>query len=87
MGVDGYINILLLLGVDSRNMDNIKGTRSDMIDDREHQRGDQRCDTDLGIPRHLSEASAIPLRMTKSPMPAFTATGDDDEVTESGVGY
>ena len=30
VGVDGYINILLL-GVDSRNMDNIKGTRSDMI--------------------------------------------------------
>ena len=28
--VDGYINILLL-GVDSRDMDNIKGTRSDMI--------------------------------------------------------
>ena len=28
--VDGYINILLL-GVDSRNMENIKGTRSDMI--------------------------------------------------------
>lgn len=28
--VDGYINILLL-GVDSRNMDNINGTRSDMI--------------------------------------------------------
>lgn len=28
--VDGYVNILLL-GVDSRNMDNIKGTRSDMI--------------------------------------------------------
>lgn len=28
--VDGYIN-LLLLGVDSRNMENIKGTRSDMI--------------------------------------------------------
>ena len=28
--VDGYINILLL-GVDSRDMENIKGTRSDMI--------------------------------------------------------
>ena len=28
--VDGYINILLL-GVDSRNMDDIKGTRSDLI--------------------------------------------------------
>lgn len=30
VGVDGYINILLL-GVDSRDMNNIKGTRSDMI--------------------------------------------------------
>ena len=28
--VDGYINILML-GVDSRNMDDIKGTRSDLI--------------------------------------------------------
>ena len=30
MDVDGYYNILLL-GVDSRDMDNLKGTRSDVI--------------------------------------------------------